>query len=228
MKTFLLIIQLFALCSAAFSQCPPSAMKIQSPICDTPRNLKAVLTCTTAKLNWKGNNEQTYIVNATGTDADSNTIFEIKEAKYSCDENGNCAATISVKQGVILNWNVQAICNINSAQIYSPVVQDKQTTIPACNAVAQNAKKDNLNGAIRVYPNPTTGKLTVEYNSNDAGNIHLIIYNLTGKKILSTTSTLIKGNNSYQLNLANLSQGTYYIELSNTIQSNRVKFVIQR
>ncbi len=134
MKTFLLLsIQLHALYGNVFSQqCPSSALKIQSPLCDTPRNLRVNdIKCATVKLSWKGNKEQKYIVEATGADNAANTIFEVKAAEYSCD-NGNCFATISVKEGAKLNWNVQAICNINGVTIYSPKVEGKETFIPSC------------------------------------------------------------------------------------------------
>ncbi|HEX5153582.1 MAG TPA: T9SS type A sorting domain-containing protein [Parafilimonas sp.] len=231
MKTFLFSIQLLALCGSLFSQqCPQSIMKIQSPICDTPQNLEAAVACTSARLTWKGNKEQTYIVQATTTDEADNIIFETKQADYTCNNNVNCTAAIVVKEGEKLNWNVQAVCNINDAIIYSPVVEGRQTIIPSCRLIAVNndAISKNNTAGLKVYPNPTTGYLTVEYNSSYTGNARLAIYDLSGKQIFSSSNTATKGKNLYGLNLANLSQGTYYLELNNASEHRRIKFVIER
>jgi len=205
-------------------------MKIQSPICDTPQNLKAAVTCTAARLSWKGNKQQTYIVQATTTDGADNIIAEIKNAKYSCNNNGSCTATIAVNEGEKLNWNVQAVCNIKHVTIYSPVVEGREVIIPSCKLIAADNDeiKETNTAGLKVYPNPTTGYLTVEYNGSFAGDAHLAIYDLEGKQIFSTSSIAIKGKNLYGLNLVNISQGTYYLELNNAYEHKRIKFVIQR
>src|SRR5215471_17295131 len=100
MKTFLCIILLTVGKLALSQQCPPTVLKIQSPICDTPKNLNASnIKCATAQLNWQGSKEQKYIVTATGIDNAGNVIFKTDSAKYACDESGNCAAIINVKEG---------------------------------------------------------------------------------------------------------------------------------
>ena len=232
MKTFLITIQLLALCSSIFSQqCPLSIMKIQSPICDTPQNLKAAVTCTSATLTWTGNKQQTYIVQATTTDNAGNIIAETKAANYSCNDNSTCAAAIAVQEGETLNWNVQAVCNINNATIYSPMIEGRETIIPSCRLIAANNNEEvnkNTAAVLKVYPNPTTGYLTVEYNSSYAGNAHLSIYDLSGKNIFSRSNAVTTGKNIYRLDLARFSQGTYYLELNSAIENNRIKFVIER
>jgi hypothetical protein len=230
MKTLLLLgILSLAFCSSSISQqCPPSALKIQSPMCDTPTNLKVnTVNCTTAKLNWKGNKEQAYIVNAAGIDANANTLFEFKEVKYSCNESGNCTATISVKEGALLNWNVQAICNINGAVIYSSVVNAKETTIPYCNAIASDTKMKNDNDAIKVYPNPTTGYLTVELSNKIEPNIDLMVFDVNGKKLYERPgSSIARSGNGFQLDLHLLSAGTYLLEVHNGQETDRAKFIL--
>ncbi len=63
-------------------QCPPSGLKIQMPLCDTPGNLRvSPLSCTSATLHWRGNSEQQYIVTLAGKDAADNLLFEEKKRK---------------------------------------------------------------------------------------------------------------------------------------------------
>lgn len=224
-KILFLSVHLFAISNIDFSQqCPPSVLKIQSPICDTPKNLSVSnIKCTSAQLNWQGNKEQKYIVAAIGT---GNTLFEIDSAKYSCDENGNCSANIDVKEGITLNWNVQAICNINGVTIYSPKVEGKEMVVPYCQSIAANAKTDSSNATFRVYPNPTTGNLNVEYYSKVSGTVRLKVIDVNGKTLYIISNDARTGNNNYSLNLRNLSPGTYVLELSSNGNVEKVKFVL--
>src|SRR5580765_7670717 len=108
MKTFLLLsIALIAVCSNVFSQqCPPAGLKIQTPLCDSPKNLKANATCEALQVRWKGNKDQTYIVKANYADPSTNEMFKAEVSDYSCDDNGNCSAIFRVKEGTKVNWSV--------------------------------------------------------------------------------------------------------------------------
>ena len=231
MKILLLfIIPLLLFCSKALSQqCPPSILKIQSPMCDTPRNLAVNdINCTAAKLTWKGNKNQQYIVQITGTDATANTVFETKAADYAINENGNCTAAIAIKEGEKINWNVQAICNINGVIIYSPVVEARETIIPSCLPVASQAK-DDVNAdatAMRLFPNPTTGSLTVAYYSRSSNKIQLSVFDMNGRRLFKQNANALAKTNSYSLNLNNLLPGNYMLEVSNGAISSRASFII--
>ena len=110
------------------------------------------------------------------------------------------------------------------------MVEGREVIIPSCKLIAADNDeiKETNTAGLKVYPNPTTGYLTVEYNGSFAGDAHLAIYDLEGKQIFSTSSIAIKGKNLYGLNLVNISQGTYYLELNNAYEHKRIKFVIQR
>jgi hypothetical protein len=232
MKAFLSIIQLLALSSSIFcQQCPPFALKIQSPLCDTPQDIKSVTTCVSAKLNWKGNKDQRYIVQAIVTDDAANTLSDTKAADYSCNENGNCSATIAVKENERVNWNVQAVCNMNGAIIYSPVVQGTEVVIPSCRLIAGNNEDINKNnsGNLKVYPNPTTGYLTVELGSKVKTNIKFTVVDVNGKKVFDRFGNVVSSiNNNFQLDLHALSSGTYILEVRNGQEINRIKFEMLR
>lgn len=215
--------------NALTQQCPPSILKIQSPMCDTPRNLAVNdITCTTAKLTWKGNKNQQYIVQVTGTDATANTIFETGAADYSINENGNCTSVITVKEGEKINWNVQAICNINGVIIYSPVVEAKETLIPSCLPVASQAKDDLSKdvATMKVFPNPTTGNLTVEYYSRSSNKIQLSVFDMNGRRLFKQNTTALAKTNSYSLNLDHLLPGNYMLEIQNGATASRASFII--
>jgi hypothetical protein len=163
------------------------------------------------------------------TDAAGNTISETKAAGYSCDENGNCAATISVKEGARVNWNVQSICSINGVTVYSPKVEGREAFIPYCQAITSLEKTNSSAETIRVYPNPTTGYLTVEFSSKAEGNTGFTVLDMSGKKVYYRSAGEVnKTNSGYQLDLHGLSSGAYLLEVHNGKEVSRVKFVLFR
>jgi hypothetical protein len=147
-------------------------------------------------------------------------------AVQSANERGSCNASLNVTEGATLNWSVQAICNINGVIIYSPTIEGKETSIPYCQSIAANGKTDSINTNFLVYPNPTTGALYIEYYSKISGVVKLKVMDVNGKTLCSTTGNAKTGNNTYNLNLRNLSPGTYVLELTCNGSSNKAKFVL--
>jgi hypothetical protein len=229
MKVYYIIsISLLFLCTNVYAQqCPPSGLRIQTPLCDTPKNLRITpLSCTAVKLNWQGNGEQQYIVEVAGTDAAGNLLFEEKSAKYTCD-GGNCTATIDVQEGARVNWSVQTICTISGALIYSPQIIGKEQIVPNCQLLTKEIK-DKPNELIKVQPNPSAGQITVAYLSTTTAPATIKVYDGTGKVVFTTSVQTMKGNNTYHLNLSTIAAGIYNLELYNGVMSSRVSLVIQR
>ena len=81
---------------------------------------------------------------------------------------------------------------------------------------------------ISVYPNPSNGNFTLDYNSEENTNATVRIYDLTGKIALVQNAQLHAGDNSINLSLNNLSSGMYFVELNANGQSTRTKFQIQK
>lgn len=84
----------------------------------------------------------------------------------------------------------------------------------------------NYNGdlAIQVYPNPIENNaLTLDINSNEEliGNISIV--DLTGKEMLAQKQSILRGNNTFTLELNHLSAGIYFIRVNESI----MKFVVK-
>jgi hypothetical protein len=80
------------------------------------------------------------------------------------------------------------------------------------------------NNKIALYPNPSTGNITIEYASG-TGNVQFIIYDMTGKIVLNKTAQV---NNNYHFDLNNLNSGIYLLEARNGSNISQTKFVIQK
>ncbi|MCH2224741.1 MAG: T9SS type A sorting domain-containing protein [Crocinitomicaceae bacterium] len=83
-------------------------------------------------------------------------------------------------------------------------------------------------GKANVYPNPSTGELTLSLATTTAGEVTIEVSNLLGQVVSTSVATSIEGNNDYELNLTDLENGQYIVKLSSndaftttTIQINR-------
>ena len=75
-----------------------------------------------------------------------------------------------------------------------------------------------------VYPNPFSNKIDLAISGEKAEQINIIIYDAQRRIIRSTTNQLIKGLNLITINgLANISSGTYYLEVKGTEDILRAK-----
>lgn len=81
---------------------------------------------------------------------------------------------------------------------------------------------DNENSSI--YPNPASDKITIHLNQQSNNEIMLKIYAVTGELVKS--EILIQ--NHQQINLSDLRNGIFLIEVKSNYWSNKQKLIIQR
>lgn len=80
--------------------------------------------------------------------------------------------------------------------------------------------------AMKVYPNPATHVLHVEFVSSNGGKTNLNVYNLAGQKVLNVTTTATEGLNTQTVNTNILSNGVYVFEVQNNGETQRQQFEI--
>ena len=75
------------------------------------------------------------------------------------------------------------------------------------------------------YPNPASGKTTISFTLKEAGNVNLVVYDVTGK-IISTLVSENKniGEHEVSFNTTNLNSGIYYYQLKagDVVQTRRM------
>lgn len=67
--------------------------------------------------------------------------------------------------------------------------------------------------ALSLFPNPTTGQFTVQLLSDGEDDAYVRVFDITGKAIVNTRYASTKGQNLYQLDLTNHSNGIYFVEV---------------
>lgn len=222
---------MLAMHSNIFSQqCPPSALKIQMPVCDSPINLRAsIMDCSKLSVSWKGNNSQLYIVEAIYTASKSEDVTTKIVKEISCNDNGNCNAIIPVKEGVKVDWSIQSKCIVDDATFYSYKFEGKSVFIPVCTAISKNRLSDDAQGrALHVYPNPASGHLKIAYYSSGSRNIQLKVFDAAGKMVITQAANSKTGNNLYSLNLSKLLPGVYMLTVNDGAHLSEAKFTVKK
>jgi murein DD-endopeptidase MepM/ murein hydrolase activator NlpD len=99
----------------------------------------------------------------------------------------------------------------------------------AFTALPPEASSAIIANQLLVNPNPSTGIITVKYNSNKTSKVELVIYDKSGIIIFNKTGYAATGDNEYHLNLSNLVSGVYYVELNDDDNlKTRQKFIISK
>jgi len=81
---------------------------------------------------------------------------------------------------------------------------------------------------LKLFPNPASDKLNVEYLSAVAGAAKLSVYNLSGQRVLFTEGEAVEGLNTQSMNTNTLSNGVYIFEVNTNGETQRMKFTIAK
>jgi hypothetical protein len=84
-----------------------------------------------------------------------------------------------------------------------------------------------LNAALKVFPNPTSGDLSVQFDLPVTGNFQLRVYNLLGQTINSVTEQNSLGG-LYSIDLSKSANGIYFVEVITNSGSVTRKVVLDR
>lgn len=131
---------------------------------------------------------------------------------------------VSASNGVNMIGNPLTI-SPNATTIYSVTGTDANGCVGKT-TVTQNVKecvglKENKLNGVSVYPNPTSGDITIELNNNSEKTVQVM--DVTGRVISSSTST----EAVVRINLANVSNGIYYVKIQSNASVEVVKVVKQ-
>jgi hypothetical protein len=86
---------------------------------------------------------------------------------------------------------------------------------------ATGIKKNSQNGAFKFYPNPTDGKLFIEFTSASERKIEL--YDVTGRIIIEQRAH----DAITRLNIETLSNGVYYVQIKDPDGNRQFRIIKQ-
>ena len=93
------------------------------------------------------------------------------------------------------------------------------TSVPETPAVA------SVN--VEMYPNPVRGQATVSFELNESSNVSYQVFDLTGRMVMNQTiGRMAEGSHQINVNVENLSTGSYILRLTEGANNTSVKFVV--
>jgi hypothetical protein len=85
-------------------------------------------------------------------------------------------------------------------------------SVSACTGIDQVINT----GGYSIYPNPTSGRLTIKAGVTKNTLINAEVLDATGKLVLKQNLSFNASENTQSINIANLANGLYFIKLTNS------------
>lgn len=81
---------------------------------------------------------------------------------------------------------------------------------------------------VNVYPNPNTGNFSIDYFSKSPAVLNLYVMDMTGRVVYSEVQQVFDGMNTFPINLPDLTNGMYMINIANGDDHRMKRFIIQK
>jgi hypothetical protein len=102
---------------------------------------------------------------------------------------------------------------VASAKPSRTPIKTTQNPHPQGKPANEMTKTLNTKAPYIFYPNPSTHSLSVKFESNKEEVINIVIKDLNGRIVKESNSLSIVGENTIILNLDNIANGNYFIEI---------------
>ena len=183
--------------------------------CGKPTGLNATnITASTATISWDA------------VSCASKYKFQYRVQGTTPWTSSNNTATTKSLSGLSANttyeYRVQTLCTPTGSSKSQFTAISVFTTSTLKEEVASSVSIETF----RIYPNPTSGLVTLELSNPLPGMSTILISNMLGQNMILEDLTLHEGLNQIQLNLDKLSPGIYFVGVTNagtTITQRLVK-----
>ncbi len=80
--------------------------------------------------------------------------------------------------------------------------------------------------SVKVYPNPTTDVLNINYDLQADAQVQINVLDMSGRSLMNSKATATAGRNASKLNVSNLKAGIYYVQMNTGEEQIVKKFVV--
>lgn len=127
-------------------------------------------------------------------------------------------SSLTLVDGQIYYFSVKAV---NGAGLESNVVTSDGQRYLDVTGITESLPASTF----QLAPNPVKEQATVTFELTESGSVTLEMLDITGRRIkLLVDQTLQAGSHSVEINVADISQGTYFLQLSISGQRTNLKF----
>jgi subtilisin family serine protease len=122
----------------------------------------------------------------------------------------------------------ERVFRVSQAGVYTVVVADDQCRFRSrATAVTSLEELVDGSGALRLYPNPASGYLSIELASSERGAVELGVSSLLGQMLISQRLDKSDDSLSHKLDVGMLSPGAYILTLRTAEHKYRLRFVVR-
>lgn len=166
-------------------------------------SFNGLLSNNTTQLKWVTENETATKQFGVERSVDGNTFTAIGSLQAS----GNTAGQ------VVYSYADSAVARQSSQVVYYRLKMiDADGKFSYSNVVT--IKLGRFSGAIAIRPNPVVNDATVDVNALIAEKANWELTDITGKTVLQKPLVLVKGDNTFTINLGKLPAGMYYLKVT--------------
>ena len=90
-----------------------------------------------------------------------------------------------------------------------------------------NSIQEEEVGSLRISPNPAVNELTIDVQVSEKQNLTAVVFDLSGKVLLSESLGSANGQNRFFLDVNELSSGMYTLSLQSTEGRTNRNFVVR-
>jgi len=92
----------------------------------------------------------------------------------------------------------------------------------------QSQVSETMEATAALYPNPTSGKTTVKFESANSAKYVISVVDVTGRTIISDEIAAAEGINTHELDLSKVAKGIYLVRMESTgMQSQLLKVTVE-
>lgn len=125
----------------------------------------------------------------------------------------------SSEPGTLYQWRVRGESTSGNGDWSNP---SSFKTDPAQTVI------DKQTSALTIFPNPAKEHLKLIFTSSSIAPININIYDLQGNRLNGMTGIAYEGNNEFIFNVRGLSNGVYFVTMSNGLLNSTIQFTISR
>ncbi len=162
-------------------------------------------------------------------------ILTMSSVDASCSTCNDGTATAGISGGLTpytYSWNTSPVQDSSVAinllpEIYTVIITDDNGCVLTDSVVVSfstNINKEINSSLITIYPNPANDVITFNFNANSNEILILNIYTVMG----SLVKTEILKQNQQEINISDLNNGIYILEIKSDKFTGKQKLIIQR
>ncbi|HOS49023.1 MAG TPA: T9SS type A sorting domain-containing protein, partial [Bacteroidia bacterium] len=130
---------------------------------------------------------------------------------------------------IVVNFNATAANRTLKVVANNACGASSAKTLVVAVAVCPSAREGSLSelSNVEVYPNPSKGLLSVNFNSISADNYLLTVSDLSGRVLRMIPVSAVEGENKVNLELTDVSTGVYVLTLKGNSDVSQTRIVIE-